>query len=79
MNVDPLVFILVSLVLLILFAALVVAIRRQQRRMDAALATGKQIQRLLEESELRFRILTRATNEAVWDWNIETDAMWWNP
>ena len=46
--------------------------------MAAALVEKKHLEQLLEESELRFRILTRATNEAVRDWNIDTDSVWWN-
>jgi PAS domain S-box-containing protein len=26
----------------------------------------------------RFQILSRATNDAVWDWNFLTDEVWWN-
>ena len=29
-------------------------------------------------SEERFRLVSRATTDAVWDWNLYTDAMWWN-
>src|SRR5438477_5737367 len=65
----------VVLGLFVLGVALVVAVRKQLIELTAAV---KQARQLLEESELRFRILTRATNEAVWDWNIETDSMWWN-
>ncbi|HUI05907.1 MAG TPA: ATP-binding protein [Verrucomicrobiae bacterium] len=32
----------------------------------------------LRESDLRFRIVARATNEAVWDWNLANNAVWWN-
>jgi len=32
-------------------------------------------QRLSEE---RFHLVARATTDAVWDWNLLTDAMWWN-
>ncbi|CAN7149131.1 EAL domain-containing protein [Acidovorax delafieldii] len=30
------------------------------------------------ESEERFHLVSRATADAVWDWNLHTDAMWWN-
>ncbi len=39
--------------------------RRQQR--EALLA-----------SEERFRLLSRATNDAIWDWDLLTDSLWWN-
>ena len=32
----------------------------------------------LRQSEQRFQILARATNDAVWDWNLLTDTAWWN-
>lgn len=28
-------------------------------------------------SEERFRLLSRATNDAIWDWDLATDALWW--
>jgi len=30
------------------------------------------------ENEVRFRLLAKATNDAVWDWNLATNALWWN-
>jgi PAS domain S-box-containing protein len=32
----------------------------------------------LRESEERFRLLAKATNDAIWDWDLTTDALWWN-
>ena len=37
-----------------------------------------QSEQALRLSDERFSILSRATNDAVWDWNLETDALWWN-
>lgn len=42
--------------------------RRRRQETEAAL-------RLSNE---RFQLVARATNDAVWDWNLLTDAMWWN-
>ncbi len=32
----------------------------------------------LRQSQQRFQILARATNDAVWDWDLVTDTLWWN-
>lgn len=32
----------------------------------------------LRESNDRFAIVARATNDAVWDWDMRTDEVWWN-
>ena len=32
----------------------------------------------LQKSEERFRTIAHATNDAVWDWNLVTNAVWWN-
>ncbi|OKH22622.1 hypothetical protein NIES593_12590 [Hydrococcus rivularis NIES-593] len=38
----------------------------------------KLVEEQLRQSEARFQILARATNDAVWDWNLLTDEIWWN-
>ncbi|HSF53468.1 MAG TPA: PAS domain-containing protein [Algoriphagus sp.] len=37
----------------------------------------KNTENLLAESNERFTILSDATNDAIWDWNIETDEHFW--
>jgi PAS domain S-box-containing protein len=32
----------------------------------------------LHQSEERFQIVVRATNDVVWDWNLLTNQVWWN-
>ena len=32
----------------------------------------------LRTSEERFRLLAKATNDAIWDWDLVTNALWWN-
>ena len=32
----------------------------------------------LRRSQERFELVTRATSDAIWDWNLETDEVWWN-
>ena len=33
---------------------------------------------LLRRSEERFQIVARATNDAIWDWDLTTGQVWWN-
>ena len=35
-------------------------------------------ERELRESEERFQLVARATNDVIWDWNVETGYVWWN-
>jgi PAS domain S-box-containing protein len=37
----------------------------------------REAERLLRLSEERFRLLARATSDAIWDWNLVTDELWW--
>lgn len=32
----------------------------------------------IRESEERFRFLSRGTNDAIWDWDLIRDTLWWN-
>jgi two-component system, chemotaxis family, CheB/CheR fusion protein len=34
--------------------------------------------RELSESEERFRLVTKATNEAIWDWDLAKNHIWWS-
>ena len=38
----------------------------------------KQAEDQLRRSEERFQMVARATNDAIWDWDLTTDAVWWN-
>src|SRR5207237_53647 len=38
----------------------------------------KQSEDQLRRSEERFQIVARATNDAIWDWDLATDVIWWN-
>ena len=56
---------------------LVPAVRRALREADERI----RLKRALEaqrKSDERFRLLARATNDAVRDWDLATNALWWN-
>ncbi len=36
------------------------------------------VEKMLRESESRFRLVVQATNDAVWDWDLLTNLFWWN-
>ncbi|HXI82650.1 MAG TPA: ATP-binding protein [Verrucomicrobiae bacterium] len=78
MEINTLSSILLPWLLVAVGAGVVGVFHKQLRMTAAAVAEEKHTEQLLEESELRFRILTRATNEAVWDWDITSDSVWWN-
>ncbi len=37
----------------------------------------KQIEDALQQSEERFKLMAWATKDAVWDWDLETNQIWW--
>jgi diguanylate cyclase (GGDEF)-like protein/PAS domain S-box-containing protein len=38
----------------------------------------KRAEEALRLSQERFELVTRATSDAIWDWNLSTDELWWN-
>ncbi|HEY8503908.1 MAG TPA: PAS domain S-box protein, partial [Gemmataceae bacterium] len=38
----------------------------------------KQAEQALRKSEERFQLIARATKDAVWDWDLLTDEIWWS-
>lgn len=38
----------------------------------------KRAEQQLRESEERFRFLSEATSDAIWDWNLVTNEIWWS-
>ena len=63
-----------------LAAQAALAIRNAQLFADEQVARGtaERLVRALRESQERFQFVARATNDAVWDWDLVSDALWWN-
>ncbi len=38
----------------------------------------RRAEQALRRSNAHFQLIARATNDAVWDWDVTTGAMWWN-
>ncbi|MGV3741265.1 MAG: EAL domain-containing protein, partial [Burkholderiaceae bacterium] len=38
----------------------------------------KQADRKIRESEIRFKNAAKAATDAIWDWDLQTDGIWWN-
>jgi PAS domain S-box-containing protein len=57
-----------------------IAIRNAQILAAEQLARGtaERLVRALRESQERFQFVARATNDAVWDWDLVSQAVWWN-
>src|SRR6266446_6937777 len=63
-----------------LAAQAALAIRNAQLFADEQVARGtaERLVRALRESQERFQFVSRATNDAVWDWDLVSDGLWWN-
>lgn len=42
------------------------------------LTETKKAQKEANETNERFKLITKATNDALWDWDLESNNMWWN-
>lgn len=42
------------------------------------ITSRKESEELMRESQERFQLVTRATYDAIWDWNLTNDYVWWN-
>nr|MBA3819060.1 PAS domain S-box protein [Deltaproteobacteria bacterium] len=42
------------------------------------LTDRKRAERELRESAERFELVTRATHDVVWDWDLQSNALWWS-
>ena len=63
-----------------LAAQAAIAIRNAQilEAEQIARGTAERLVRALRESQDRFQFVARATNDAVWDWDLVSHALWWN-
>ncbi|HST46010.1 MAG TPA: PAS domain S-box protein, partial [Luteimonas sp.] len=68
-----------SLMHVTVFASDVVFLDRPARLALALDVTDRvQAEAERERTEARFQMVTRATSDAVWDWDIERGSLWWN-
>lgn len=44
----------------------------------ADISDRKKAEEAFRKSNERLNLVTRATNDAVWDWDLMTDGLWWN-
>ncbi|MBE2226121.1 MAG: PAS domain S-box protein [Ignavibacteria bacterium] len=42
------------------------------------LTEQRRTQRAIIESNERFDLISKATNDTIWDWDLKTDELWWN-
>ncbi len=42
------------------------------------ISARKQTDERIRVSEERFRLLAKATNDAIWDWDLEDNSLWWS-
>ncbi|WP_017716645.1 PAS domain-containing protein [Kamptonema formosum] len=55
-----------------------VQLRHVIRQLNKKIAERQRVEEELREREMRYRLVTRATNDAIWDWNLLTDEVEWN-
>ncbi|MGI0484638.1 PAS domain S-box protein [Pantanalinema rosaneae CENA516] len=52
--------------------------RQTWAEQQAELAERKQAEIALRHSEERFHLIAQVTNDAIWEWDLLTDRVWWN-
>ncbi len=54
------------------------ALEQARRSLERDVARRQSIESALRQSEERLRLLALATNDAIFDWQIDSDVRWWN-
>jgi len=70
-----------ALVFLPLLGVLLWSVNRLQREWVQAQqesAHARAAEAALRESNDRFQLVNEATNDWIWDWNVQTNEVWWN-
>ena len=68
-----------STILAAIFASDVLFLGRPARLVIALDVTDRErAEAARARTEARFQMVARATSDAVWDWDVETGALWWN-
>jgi hypothetical protein len=58
--------------------ALTKQLQTQNGHLEREIQERQQAQEELLRSEERFQLIAQATNDAIWDWNLRTNSVWWN-
>jgi diguanylate cyclase (GGDEF)-like protein/PAS domain S-box-containing protein len=48
------------------------------QRLQFELAERRRAEEASRTSEERLQVVAQATNDAIWDWNVRDDSVWWN-
>jgi PAS domain S-box-containing protein len=58
--------------------ALTKQLQTQNGHLEREIQERQQAQENLLRSEERFQLIAQATNDAIWDWELDTNSVWWN-
>src|SRR5690348_16743663 len=53
------------------------ALRQQVADLRAVLAARTHAEQALRDSEERFQRIVKATNDAIWEWDLVSNTLWW--
>ena len=55
-----------------------VRVERRTQALKMEISERLRAEKAVRDSDERFKLVARATNDAVWDWNLYTNGLWWN-